>query len=173
MQTPSEQSEIAPRVERRAEATGVVHVSAIEPEKAERLIGLARAAAGASAHGPIDVAESYDERGARLTMTATGTLPGVLRLLNGKSASGERMFSDASVSAMTARITNVDSVKAVAIGDHLLNAAKNHPPGDPPLDVRTEDVEQRALLRVTLNGSLYATSYLLFLVNLHLTQSRT
>ena len=78
--------------------------------------------------------------------------------------------------ADTSFVASVDGVgveKAVAIGDHLLNAAKNHPPGDSPLDIRTEHDERERRLRVRLNGSLSATSYLLFLVNLHLTQSRT
>ncbi len=49
----------------------------------------------------------------------------------------------------------------------------HHPPGDPPLDVRTEHDERERRLRVKVSGTLFATSYLLFLVNLHLTQSRT
>jgi len=78
--------------------------------------------------------------------------------------------------ADTSFVASVDGVgveKAVAIGDHLLNAAKNHPPGDSPLDIRTEHDERERRLRRRLNGSLSATSHLLFLVNLHLTQSRT
>jgi hypothetical protein len=173
MHTPSEHNETGPRVERHAKATAVVHVGGIERAEAERLFQRARAAASASAHGPIDIAESYDERAARQTMTASGSLPSVLRLLNGKSASGERLFADAAQSSMVASVTGVGSVKAVAINDHLLSAAKNHPPGDSPLEVRTEHDEPRALLHVKLTGSLYATSHLLFLVNLHLTQSRT
>ena len=100
-------------------------------------------------------------------------MPAFLRLLNGKSPGGERLVDDRADTSLVASVAGVGAQKAVAINDHLLNAAKNHPPGDPPLDVRTEHDEREKCMCVKLNGRLFATSYLLFLVNLHLTQSRT
>jgi hypothetical protein len=100
-------------------------------------------------------------------------LPAVLRLLNGKSPSGERLIDERADTSFVASVDNVGAEKAIAINDHLLNAANNHPPGDPPLAVRTEHDEREKRLRVKVGGTLFETSYLLFLVNLHLTQSRT
>jgi hypothetical protein len=128
--------------------------------------------ASASTHGPLTVDATYDERVARLTLNIRGSLSAVLRLF-GKSASGERLFEDGTESSIALNIDGVGKVKAVAITDHLLNAAKNHPQSDRPLDVRTEHDDRQQRLSVTLTGSLFATSYLLFLAHLHLTQSRT
>jgi hypothetical protein len=100
-------------------------------------------------------------------------LPAVLRVLNGKSPSAERLIEERADTSFVANVYDIGAEKAIAINDHLLNAAKNHPPGDPPLDVRTEHEERAKRLRVKVSGSLFATSYLLFLLNLHLTQSRT
>jgi hypothetical protein len=164
---------MAPKVQRRAHVTGAVHLDGVERADAERSAQLLHDLALASAHGPVGIEPSYDEAHSRLTLTVTGSLPGVLRLLNGKAPSGERLIEEQVGSSFVADVDNVGSEKAVAINDHLLNAAKNHPPGDPPLEVRTEYDAPRARLRVRVDGSLFATSYLLFLVNLHLTQSRT
>jgi hypothetical protein len=169
-QTPSNE---ATRPVRRAELAGVVHVDGIQRAAADRSEQLIRTVAGTSAHGPVEIAAAYDERAARLTLTVTGSLPAVLRLLNGKSPGAERLVEDHADTSFIATVSGVGAEKAVAINDHLLNAAKNHPPGDPPLDVRTEHDERESRLRVKVSGSLFATSYLLFLVNLHLTQSRT
>jgi hypothetical protein len=169
MQTPAESSESAPRIEGRADVTAVVHVDGVERVEADRIVDVARA----WAHGPVDIATTHDAAAARLTLTASGRLPAVLRLLNATTASGARLIADGSNATLAAHVENVGTVKAVAIGDHLLNAAKNHPLGGPPLEVRTEHDERGTRLHVTLNGSLSATSYLLSLVNLHLTQSRT
>jgi hypothetical protein len=173
MPTHSQSNEAVPRAGRRAEVTGMVHVDGVDRAAADRSVELISALALASAHGPVEIAEAYDEHAARLTLTVTGGLPAVLRVLNGKSPSAERLVEDRADTSLVASVYDVGAEKAVAISDHLLNAAKNHPPGDPPLDVRTEHEARERRLRVRLNGSLFATSYLLFLVNLHLTQSRT
>jgi hypothetical protein len=173
MQSQAENNEAAPNVVRRAEVTGVLHVDGIERAAADRLAKAIAALADASAHGPIEIADAYDERAARVTLTVGGSLAAVLRLLNGKSPGGERVVDDRAGTTFKATIDNVGAEKAVAINDHLLNAAKNHPPGDPPLGVRTEHDEREKRLSVRVSGSLFATAYLLFLVNLHLTQSRT
>ena len=170
MQPQAQSNDAAPKVVRRADVNGIVRVDGIDRAAADQLSTMIT---GASARGPVEIAASYDERAARLTLTVTGSLPAVLRLLNGKSTTGERLVDDRAETSLVASIDNVGAEKAVAINDHLLNAAKNHPPGDPPLDVRTENDERERRLLVRLNGSLFATSYLLFLVNLHLTQSRT
>jgi hypothetical protein len=173
MQTSTQSNEAAPQVQRRAHVTGAAHLDGIDRAEADRSAQLLRDLAAASAHGPLEIAEAYDGARSRLTLTVTGSLPGVLRLLNGKTQSGERLIEDRVGTSFVADVDNVGSDKAVAINDHLLNAAKNHPPGDPPLDLRTEHDAAHARLRVRVNGSLFATSYLLFLLNLHLTQSRT
>jgi hypothetical protein len=173
MQTSIQSGEAAPRVLRPARVTGVVHLDEVDRAAADRSVQLVRELARGSAHGPIEIADSYEARDARLTLTATGGLSAVLRLLNAKTPSGERLLEERVRSSLVADVDNVGSEKAVAINDHLLNAAKNHPPGDPPLDVRTEHDAPHARLRVRVAGSLFATSYLLFLVNLHLTQSRS
>lgn len=153
--------------------TAVAHIDGIDRTAAVGIAASARELARTSAHGTIDVAEAHDATAARLTLTVTGGLPAVLRLLNAKSANGARLVEDGVATSLTATVHAVGTVKAVAIGDHLLNAAKNHPPGGTPLEVHTEHDERRSLLTVTLQGSLFATAYLLFLVNLQLTQSRT
>ncbi len=158
---------------RKTDAIGVLHWDGIDHVQADRSTQHVRAAASASTYGPLAVDSTYDERDARLTLTIRGSLAATLRLLNDKSASGERLIEDSTASSIAVHIDGVGSVKAVAINDHLLNAAKNHPRGDRPLEVRTEHDEQKQRLGVMLTGSLFATSYLLFLVNLHLTQSRT
>jgi hypothetical protein len=173
MQTQPQANAVTPRTIRRADVAGVVHVDAIDRAAADRFMEPIRTLARASAHGEIEVAEAYDERAARLTLTVTGSLSPVLRLLSGKSPGGGRLIDDRGGTSFTASIDNVGAEKAVAISDHLMSAAKNHPSGDPPLDVRTEHVERERRLRVRISGSLFATSYLLFLVNLHLTQSST
>lgn len=173
METQNQSAAAGPQAARRAEVTAVVHVDGIERAAADRFASSVRSLAGASADGPLETAEAFDERAARLTFTVSGGLPAVLRLLNSKSASDERLFEDGVDTSMAATVDNVGSVKAVAISGHLLNAAKNHPPGGLPLDVRTEHDERRAELHVRLKGSLFATAYLLFLVNLHITQSRS
>jgi len=136
-------------------------------------VQLIRALASTSAHGPVEIDEAYDENAGLSTLKVTGNLSAVLRVLNGKSPSAERLVEDRAHTSFVASVYDVGAEKAVAISDHLLNAAKNHPPGGSPLEVRTEHDEHERRLRVKLDGSLFATSYLLFLVNLHLTQSRT
>jgi hypothetical protein len=173
MQTESERNEAPPRAVGRAEVNGVVHLDDLDRAAADRSARLIRALAEASAHGPVEIAETYDERAARLTLTVSGRLPAVLRVLNGKSPSAERLVAERADTSLVANVHDIGVEKAVAINDHLLNAAKNHPPGEPPLDVRTDHDARAKRLRVRLDGSLFATSYLLFLVNLHLTQSRT
>jgi hypothetical protein len=173
MEPQARSNEAASAVIRRAEVTGEVRVERVDRAAAHRSAQLLKALAAASTHGPIEIADAYDERGARLTLTVTGSLAATLRLLNGKSPSGERLIEESADTSLAATVDNVGAEKAVAISDHLLNAAKNHPPGDAPLDVRTEHDEREKRLRVRVTGSLFATSYLLFLVNLHLTQSRT
>jgi len=173
MQTSTQSSEAAPRVQRRAHVTGAVHLDGINRAEADRSAQLLRDLAVTSAHGPLAIEESYDDARSRLTLTVAGSLPGVLRLLNGKAQSGERLVEERVGTSFVADVDNVGREKAVAINDHLLNAAKNHPPGDQRIDVRTEHDAPHARLRVRVDGSLFATSYLLFLVNLHLTQSRT
>jgi len=173
MQLEAHSDDVVPRVIRRADVTGVVQVDAIDRTAVDRRAKLVRALAGESARGPIEIAEAYDELAVRLTLTVTGSLSAVLRLLNGKSPSGERLIEELADTSLVASVDNVGAEKAITISDHLLSAAKNHPPGNPPLDVRTEHDERERRLRVRLKGSLFATSYLLFLVNLHLTQSRT
>jgi hypothetical protein len=173
MQPSTQSSEGAPRIVRRAHVTGVVHLNEIDRTKADRSAQLLRDFAAASAHGPLEVANAYDEPHSRLTLTVSGSLPGVLRLLNAKTQGGERLIEEGAGTSLVADVDNVGSEKAVVINDHLLNAAKNHPPSDQPLDVRTEHDALHARLTVRVDGSQFATSYLLFLVNLHLTQSRT
>jgi hypothetical protein len=173
MQKQAQSNEALPKVIRRAEVSGVVHMGASDRAAADRSAQLLRALAGESELGPIEIAEAYDKRAARLTLAVKGSLSAVLRLLSGKSPSGERLVDDRVDTSFVASVDNVGGEKAVAINDHLLNAAKNHPPGDPPLEVRTEHDERAQRLRVRVSGSLFATAYLLFLVNLHLTQSRT
>jgi hypothetical protein len=173
MQTSTQSNEAAPLVLRHAHVIGVVRLDEIDRTGVDRFVQLVRELARGSAHGPIQIADRYEERDARLTLTATGGLSAVMRLLNAKKQSGERLIEERVGSSLVADVDHVGREKAVAINDHLLNAAKNHPPGDPPLDVRTEHDAARARLRVRVDGSLFATSYLLFLVNLHLTQSRT
>lgn len=169
MQTPAESSESAPRIERRAGVTAVVHMDGVGRVEADRIVDVARA----WAHGAVDIATTHDAAAARLTLTASGRLPAVLGLLNAKTASGARLIEDGSDAALAAHVENVGTLKAVAIADHLLNAAKNHPAGGSRLEVHTQHDEPGSQLHVTLRGSLFATSHLLFLVNLHLTQSRT
>jgi len=165
--------EVASRVTRNTDVSGVLHVDGIDQEQVERSTQHVRAVANASTHGPLTVDATYDERAARLTLSIRGSLSAVLRLFSNKSADGERLFEDGTESSIALDIDGVGKVKAVAITDHLLNAAKNHPQSDRPLDMRTEHDDPRQRLHLSLTGSLFATSYLLFVVNLHLTQSRT
>src|SRR5690349_6080828 len=157
MQTPSPANEASSGPARRAIVTAVVQIDCVDRIEADRTAELART----QAHGTVDVAGIHDAEAARLTLTVSGVLPAVLRLLNGKSPAGARLVEDGVDTSLTANIDGIGTPKAVAIGDHLLNAAKNHPPGGPRLDVRTEHDERRAQLQVTLRGSLFATSYLL------------
>ena len=165
--------EIASPPIRNSDVAGVLHMPGIDGEQAERSTQRVRAVANASTHGPLTVEATYDEQAARLTLSIRGSLSAVLRLFGNKSEGGERLLEDGTETSVAVNIDRVGTVKAVAINDHLLNAAKNHPRSDRQLEVRTEHNEQRQQLNVTLTGSLFATSYLLFLVHLHLTQSRT
>src|SRR5262245_52442672 len=148
MQVESQSNDVVPRVIRRADVTGVVHVDAIDRTTADRCAKLVRALADESARGLIEIAEAYDELAARLTLTVTGSSSAVLRLLNGKSPSGERLIDEPSDTSLVVSVDNVGAEKAIAISDHLLSAAKNHPPVNPPLDVRTEHDERERRLRV-------------------------
>jgi hypothetical protein len=74
---------------------------------------------------------------------------------------------------VTADVDHVSSEKAATVSNHLLNAARNKPEESGTLDLRTEHDEERRHLTVRLTGSSFATSYLLFLVYLQMTQSRT
>ena len=165
--------EAASRPTRNTDAIGVLHVAGIDQGQVERWTQHVRTVASASQHGPLTVDATYDERAARLTLSIRGSLLAVLRLLGNKSADGTRLFEDDSESSVALNIDGVGKAKSVAITDHLLNAAKNHPQSARPLDVRTEHDDREQRLSVALTGSLFATSYLLFLVHLHLTQSRT
>src|SRR3954466_10044086 len=138
MQTPTPSGEAMAPPAKRTDVTAVVHVDGIDRMAAGGAAALARELARTSAHGAVHVAETHDAAAERLTLTVTGGLPAVLRLLNGKSTAGVRLVEDDVHTSITANVHGVGTEKAVAIGDHLLNAAKNHPPGGPPLEVRTE-----------------------------------
>src|SRR4051812_12763424 len=133
MQSSTQTNEAATRVLRHAHVRGVVHLDEIDSQEADRSAQRFRDLAAASAHDPIETAEAYDERHSRLTLTVAGSLAVVLRLLNGKKESGERVIDERAGTSLVADVDGVGSEKAVAISDHLLNAANNHPPGDPPL----------------------------------------
>jgi len=107
------------------------------------------------------------------TLTIRGDAASVLALLGGRYTGGERLIGDDASTSVTAEVTGVTSVKAATISNHMQNAAQNKPPEDAALDIRTEHDEAHGHLTVRLSGSLHATTYLLFLVYLQMTQSRT
>jgi hypothetical protein len=127
------------------------------------------------AHAATGAAPRVERRYAdgRLALGVRGDARGVLALVDGRLTGGRKPIDEHATSVLTARVSDVSSTKAATISDHLLNAAQNKPGDDAPLDIRTEYDESGAHLLVRLTGSLFATTYLLFLVHLPMTQSRT
>src|SRR3954468_15040615 len=115
MQTSIQSNEAAPQVQRRAHVTGAVRLDGIDRAGADRSAQLLRDLAATSAQGALEIAEAYDEARSRLVLTVTGTLPSVLRLLNGKTQAGERLIDERVGTSLVADVDNVASQKAVAI----------------------------------------------------------
>ena len=121
--------------------------------------------------GPLRIDADYDQGRAQLSVTLVGSLP-AMKLLDHADQQGKRLFEEQARVSMTVQIDPVQRPAAIAVTDHLLAAAKNHPPHDLPLRIDTDYDEAHARLEVMLAGSVFATSYLLMLIHVHLTQSR-
>ncbi|MGE0161248.1 MAG: hypothetical protein AB7T31_17770 [Gemmatimonadales bacterium] len=102
----------------------------------------------------------------------TGEAAAVLRTLEAKSTDGSRVYPEHATASLVVTAEPVGKEKAIGITDHLLGASENHPRDGLPLEFRTDHDEQAERLTVSLQGSVSAVSYLLFLVHLHMTQSR-
>jgi hypothetical protein len=111
--------------------------------------------------------------GSHLALTMRGDARTMLALLDGRLTDGEKILADTTPTVVSADVDHVSSEKAATVSNHLLNAAQNKPEDGGALDIRTEHDEARSHLTVRLTGSAFATSYLLFLVYLQMTQSRT
>lgn len=163
-----------PVIALRAETTGIVVADGVDRDEAQRIErALVETVAAVTAKGRFHVEQAYDEPQSRLRLTLEGALAPVLAFLGSKSGNGERLIGDRAHTSMTVTIHPATTPKAIAINDHLLAATKNRPPEDGEVTVRTERDEAGARLVVHVDGSLYSSSYLLFLVHLHLTQSRS
>lgn len=149
------------------EVSGTVRLDGASGASAEEVVVAARARA-----------KELEERGAlaveahgHLAVTVAGSVPVALRVLEASVESG-RLFPERAPSSLTVTAAPVRPVRVVAITDHLMGASENHPRDDAPLDFRTEYDESEARLTVRLHGSLFATTYLMFLVYIQLTQGR-
>jgi hypothetical protein len=85
---------------------------------------------------------------------------------------GERLFPEGAATALAAVASPATRATAVAVNDHLIAAADNHPREDAPLDFSTEYAEAQRLVTLRVQGSVLAAGYLLFLFYLQMTQSR-
>jgi hypothetical protein len=154
------------------EVGGTVRLEGAGGERAARVLAQARALAreleqrGALAVGVGPEADGY------VPVTVAGSVPVALRVLEG-SADGVRIFPERAPSSLVVTAAPVRPFRVVAITDHLVGASENHPHDHGPLDFRTEYDEAGARLTVRLTGTLFATSYLMFLVYIQLTQGRS
>jgi hypothetical protein len=95
-----------------------------------------------------------------------------LRLLDANTG-GQPLFDPTSRSSITTVICPMEYERTVGLIDHLISASRIHPQSETSLSVQSnydEDIEQ---LELILSGSLYATSYLLLIIALRLTQARS
>ena len=151
----------------------VVRMGPVDRESADRIKRRLVDAADSTVGEPLRVEGTYDDTDSRLVLNVRGDARTVLALVDGRYTQGERLIDERATTSVTVQMTNVSSAKAATISVHLLNASQNHPRDDAPLDIRTEHDEPNAHLTVRLSGSSFATTYLLFLIHLQMTQSRT
>ena len=121
--------------------------------------------------GPLRIETDYDDIKQQLFVTLTGSLASA-KLLAYKTENHDSLFSDEQETAITVKIVPFPHPRSVSINDHIIAASKNHPQNDIPLVLDTrydEDTEQFTLI---FKGSFFATTYLLFLVAIRLTQAR-
>lgn len=149
------------------EVGGTVRLNGVDGETLSRLVTAARARARElEERGTLAVNE-----GSEGEVRVAGSVLVALRVLEA-SVEGERLFPERASSSLIVRAVPVPQTRVVAIGDHLMGASENHPRDDAPLHFRTEYDEADERLEVRLDGSLFATNYLMFLVYMQLTQGR-
>ena len=159
---------------RRAEAMGTLQLIAVDLQQAESITqALREAAEMTDPQDDVGVETSFNQEAACLTVRISGLLAPVLRLIALKGPNDRPWIDDGAESTVEVVIAPVAKEKAIALNDNLLAAAKHRPQEGSALSIRNEHDETAQKLVVHLSGSLYATSYLLFLTHLHLTQSRT
>jgi hypothetical protein len=129
----------------------------------------------ASAHdkerGPLLVDATYDAASRRLNVQLEGSIPATLHVLEAKTPQGKSVVGERTVVNTAAVVRRLHRHGASIIANHLMSAAQNHPQSDLPLRMETPYDEPQQRLTVQLSGSAFATSYLLWIVAVQMTQS--
>jgi hypothetical protein len=129
----------------------------------------------ASAHdkerGPLQIDASYDAALRRLNIQLEGSVAATLHVLEAKTAQGQPVVDERTVVNTAAVVGRLHRHGASIIANHLMSAAQNHPQSDLPLRMENPYDEPQQRLTVRLSGSAFATSYLLWIVAVQMTQS--
>ena len=158
--------------DRRIEAQAVVSLTAIASGAAQACIDrIVAVATGLAPDVRLSIDATYTPTEQRMDFTLSGGASG-LRLLDALAEDGAAVFDREAYSRMVLRVEPVRYELRIALGDHLASAAKNHPPGPTPLRLETQYDEEAERLLIEVTGTVLATSYLLFLTWLQVTQSR-
>jgi hypothetical protein len=153
--------------------SGTVRLTDADAAATPRVLEQARARAAALVEkGPLEVSADVEADGTSVLMLR-GAVATALRVLEARTEGDARLFPEAAPSALVVQAEPVSPGRVIAITDHLNGASDNHPRDDAPLGYRIEYAEPEARLTVTLTGSLFSTSYLMFLVHIQLTQGRS
>ena len=153
--------------------SGTVRLEGAQAAARQRVLEEARARAAAlTERGPLEVTADVDADGTGV-LTLHGAVATALRALEARTEGDERLLPEGAPSVLVVRAEPVSPGRVIAITDHLTGASDNHPRDDAPLDYRIDYEEAEARLTVRLMGSLFSTSYLMFLVHMQLTQGRS
>lgn len=153
--------------------SGTVRLEGLDEDAASRLVESANGRASElTDNGRLDVEAALDADG-RAWVELEGAVVTALRVLETRNEGGDRLFPEQAHSTFVVHAQPVSPGRVVAINDHLMGASENHPRDDTPLDFRAEYDESEARLALRLSGSLFATSYLMFLIHMQLTQGRS
>jgi hypothetical protein len=140
----------------RMEVSGIVELPVTDRVEAHRLVAEARAvAANLAEKGSLAVTVEGNDY-ARPVMRLSGSVPVALRVLEVTRFDGERLFPEGAATALAAVASPATRARAVAVNDHLIAAADNHPREVPPGSAQAED-DGRGRLQSYLRPSRWAS----------------
>jgi hypothetical protein len=154
------------------EVSSVLQVEASDQSAADAIArSLLIAAVGQPRHdGPLRIDTQYDAAQTLVQIAFTGSIRATARMLDHKMAAGERLFHELTKALTVVQIDGFDRVMTIGLIDALTAATNSYPGEHGALRIDTDYDDRRRLFKLTIAGAIFATTYLLFIVGMHLSQ---